>query len=82
MELNYVSVASEWEEDETFTEQELEIVEALEAEYEFSLTNRTQSSTPLHTPENRPKTRRQLPASFSLSPCQGATFLFNPHFSH
>ncbi|KAH7573003.1 hypothetical protein ACOSP7_006404 [Xanthoceras sorbifolium] len=60
----------EW--DRPFTDQELQTIEAIEAQYQHSFSKKRQSNP--HDEISRPKTRRQLPssvlASFSLSPCQ------------
>lgn len=79
------SVETEGDDDEPITEQELEIVEAIEAAYELSITRKRQISPPLrknHTHRPMPITRRRLPSSllaspsspsFSLSHCQGSS---------
>ncbi|KAH9680391.1 Werner Syndrome-like exonuclease [Citrus sinensis] len=78
------SVETEGDDDEPITEQELEIVEAIEAAYELSITRKRQLSPPVHNNHtHRPMsiTSRRLPSSlvaspsspsFSLSHCQGA----------
>ncbi|TXG72645.1 hypothetical protein EZV62_001224 [Acer yangbiense] len=67
--------------DRSFTEQELQIIEAIEAQYQHPLSNKRPSNSNPHDDNSRPKTRRQLPTSlfaspplrpFSLSPCQAA----------
>lgn len=78
------SVETEGDDDEPITEQELEIVEAIEAAYELSITRKRQLSPPVHknhTHRLMPITSRRLPSSllaspsspsFPLSHCQGA----------
>ncbi|KAH9649583.1 Werner Syndrome-like exonuclease [Citrus sinensis] len=78
------SVETEGDDDEPITEQELEIVEAIEAAYELSITRKRQLRPPVHNNHtHRPMsiTSRRLPSSlvaspsspsFSLSHCQGA----------
>lgn len=80
------SVETEGDDDEPITEQELEIVEAIEAAYELSITRKRQLSPPVHNNHtHRPMsiTSRRLPSSlvaspsspsFSLSHCQGPIY--------
>ncbi|KAK0606928.1 hypothetical protein LWI29_006403 [Acer saccharum] len=65
--------------DRSFTDQELQIIEAIEAQYQHSLSKKRPSNSNPNDDDSRPKTRRQLPTSlfaspplrpFSLSPCQ------------
>ncbi|KAK4856235.1 hypothetical protein QYF36_015507 [Acer negundo] len=65
--------------DRSFTDQELQIIEAIEAQYQHPLSKKRLSNSNPHDEDSRPKTRRQLPTSlfsspplrpFSLSPCQ------------
>ncbi|KAK2644034.1 hypothetical protein Ddye_019229 [Dipteronia dyeriana] len=65
--------------DRSFTDQELQIIEAIEAQYQHPLSKKRPSNSNPHDGDSRPKTRRQLPTSlfaspplrpFSLSPSQ------------
>lgn len=86
------SVETEGDDEEPITEQELEIVEAIEAAYELSITRKRQISPPVrknHTHRPMPIPRRRLPSSllasssspsFSLSHCQGPVYFLT--FAH
>ncbi|KAK3187972.1 hypothetical protein Dsin_027533 [Dipteronia sinensis] len=68
--------------DRSFTDQELQIIEAVEAQYQHLLSKKRPANPNTYDDDSRPKTRRQLPTSlfaspplrpFSLSPCQANT---------